>query len=167
MPPGPRLSTRAYPRSRGGTGDYPDDWAGHKGLSPLARGNHVGLHVAQRDPGPIPARAGEPVVSGPLHSSFWAYPRSRGGTSLLFSEGHFPSGLSPLARGNRSSSLASSRATAYPRSRGGTSWASVACLSRPGLSPLARGNPKERYRSFPLRGPIPARAGEPPVNLLS
>ena len=50
----------AYPRSRGGT--HCNGWrvAAHKGLSPLARGNHAHdtqSHFALR---PIPARAGEP-----------------------------------------------------------------------------------------------------------
>ena len=56
----PRSASRAYPRSRGGTGrellaDLLDS-----GLSPLARGNRLGIRCRVARRGPIPARAGEP-----------------------------------------------------------------------------------------------------------
>ena len=75
------LSCWAYPRSRGGTTDQGFMVTGGEGLSPLARGNQfvcIGTHGVV---GPIPARAGEPTLRKPCKNAFWAYPRSRGGTS--------------------------------------------------------------------------------------
>ena len=91
-------------------------------------------------------------------------------------------GLSPLARGNRTSfanaetSLRSIPARAgepwerqgttvemgvYPRSRGGTTNGfPIYCLAK-GLSPLARGNRRLDALGMTLGGSIPARAGEP------
>ncbi len=82
-PPTPSaLSTRAYPRSRGGTHAPDARRHPHRGLSPLARGNRRGEGGRGERKGPIPARAGEP--RGPSRRCGWcrAYPRSRGGTQL-------------------------------------------------------------------------------------
>ena len=57
------LRSGAYPRSRGGTGHHLHRVARHKGLSPLARGNHWGVSEADVRVGPIPARAGEPKLT--------------------------------------------------------------------------------------------------------
>ena len=90
----------AYPRSRGGTHDARLVAGGGRGLSPLARGNHRATRSSRAAGGPIPARAGEPL----LHLNIWiqvrAYPRSRGGTEDDNDEGSIVAGLSPLARGN-------------------------------------------------------------------
>ena len=55
--------------------------------------------------GPIPARAGEPVVETPKQCEGRAYPRSRGGTFRKGDGSEGVKGLSPLARGNLRSSL--------------------------------------------------------------
>jgi len=51
----------AYPRSRGGTGLWPDNLPKGQGLSPLARGNPTALMMQKMMMGPIPARVGEPI----------------------------------------------------------------------------------------------------------
>jgi len=181
----PKISARgAYPRSRGGTLNREIKRKSQGGLSPLARGNLESSHYPKGSNGPIPARAGEPTrrQSGPDQTG--AYPRSRGGTSSKPALSVSTWGLSPLARGNRSSSAVNSslvrpiparageprpsvsarqKNAAYPRSRGGT-FSSVMEYSRlGGLSPLARGNRLHRASLSGVRGPIPARAGEPPA----
>ena len=50
----------AYPRSRGGTEGMGLWVLVALGLSPLARGNRFDYKLDDFDPGPIPARAGEP-----------------------------------------------------------------------------------------------------------
>ena len=111
-----------------------------------------------------------------------AYPRSRGGTSLMeyFTVAH--QGLSPLTRGNQcgvaylpptpgpipahageppgSASLTLAR-WAYPRSRGGTDGIGPGGGVGQGLSPLTRGNQARRAGRSGSLGPIPAHAGEP------
>ena len=51
---------------------------------------------------------------------------------------------------------------AYPRSRGATTVTGTPTVTRRGLSPLARGNLPRRSWTTHWRGPIPARAGQPP-----
>ena len=132
--------------------------------------------------GPIPARAGEPRLAQFLRLGAWAYPRSRGGTSLARVLEQGQQGLSPLARGNpvlpvetvRCAGPIPARAGeprrrwagsrliwAYPRSRGGTAVNHVAVSHQAGLSPLARGNLVVLGGLLLYVGPIPARAGEP------
>ena len=90
----------AYPRSRGGTGLAAFHAASPDGLSPLARGNRALTASASPIPGPIPARAGEPLHRRHGRHAVWAYPRSRGGTAALALCAERGRGLSPLARGN-------------------------------------------------------------------
>ena len=132
-----------------------------QGLSPLARGNLDTGANAPFPNGPIPARAGEPLYAPLYLARIWAYPRSRGGTYVMLFSAGVPSGLSPLARGNRFSRPlggACSRPIparagepetsdtlydppwAYPRSRGGTDSRLNFVNLGLGLSPLARGN---------------------------
>ena len=91
-------------------------------------------------------------------------------------------GLSPLARGNRTSlrcelsgrgpiparageppsrRMAGRLSSAYPRSRGGTVVHTGMGPVLTGLSPLARGNLDVDNVGVFLAGPIPASAGEP------
>ena len=172
----------AYPRSRGGTRLASLSKWFKMGLSPLARGNHSGLAHSSGLMGPIPARAGEPQDRQRILGAFWAYPRSRGGTTTWGRHSSRYRGLSPLARGNRPQRqalmsflgpiparagepiyllAASNLAWAYPRSRGGTAPATIAPGSALGLSPLARGNQQLVFKAGTQLGPIPARAGEP------
>ena len=70
----------AYPRSRGATGVIFDRAPVDMGLSPLARGNPERRGLSARQPGPIPARAGQPCLAKKRACRWWAYPRSRGAT---------------------------------------------------------------------------------------
>ena len=152
------------------------------GLSPLTRGNPGHHRRSGAGRGPIPAHAGEPLRGVTRKRMHWAYPRSRGGTSLRASADCSGPGLSPLTRGNQSALIEIVRHNgpipahagepcnelvfrvpvwAYPRSRGGTAIASSLTQPGPGLSPLTRGNPQWRLADPGARGPIPAHAGEP------
>ncbi len=157
-----------------------------KGLSPLARGNHALSPYSPVQEGTIPVRAGEPATCRRLRRLQGDYPRSRGGTARALLCGHGGRGLSPLARGNQLDSTHDgnssgtiparagepscwcrwcSRCRDYPRSRGGTFCASFGVSPDQGLSPLARGNRFHRRRQPLGLGTIPARAGEPLVEL--
>ena len=172
----------AYPRSRGGTGAPQVVEIGELGLSPLARGNLGETPNPGLETGPIPARAGEPLIDKLFLTGVGAYPRSRGGTDYRVPNEPSEWGLSPLARGNRSVGSSWPRCSrpiparageptpvagkmlaegAYPRSRGGTDLHLGQKQPRGGLSPLARGNQSSGHKSFEGSGPIPARAGEP------
>ncbi len=173
---------RAYPRLRGGT-----EWAASRprssgGLSPLARGNRAAACRGACAGGPIPACAGEPESDSACSGVSRAYPRLRGGTSMIYPAIHAVPGLSPLARGNLTEIPAAAVTKgpipacagepteqvshwccdgAYPRLRGGTL---SMCCERGwvgGLSPLARGNRVLRRDNLIFCGPIPACAGEP------
>ena len=132
--------------------------------------------------GPIPARAGEPYLTGVDAITNGAYPRSRGGTPMTAPAFVIARGLSPLARGNLCGNLGhkvktgpiparagepgggwdgASASGAYPRSRGGTELKMLERSLERGLSPLARGNPLKWHSAPTATGPIPARAGEP------
>ena len=50
---------------------------------------------------------------------------------------------------------------AYPRSHGATPLAEIYAVLVKGLSPLARGNRACSLRRYFLKGPIPARTGQP------
>ena len=177
----------AYPRSRGGTARASSSSRMCLGLSPLTRGNLRLDNGPHAHAGPIPAHAGEPLRQPCEEPSGRAYPRSRGGTSLMeyFTVAH--QGLSPLTRGNQcgvaylpptpgpipahageppgSASLTLAR-WAYPRSRGGTDGIGPGGGVGQGLSPLTRGNPRAKSARVMSAGPIPAHAGEPGTHRL-
>ena len=155
-----RTSQRAYPRSRGGTiiGKISIDLI--LGLSPLTRGNQGCGIPAPSVRGPIPAHAGEPTPPRWTRATSWAYPRSRGGTSLICAGRRSKTGLSPLTRGNQSGRLdvtpfkgpipahageprsnapRTCCTRAYPRSRGGTSKLLRLRWPSEGLSPTRGG----------------------------
>ena len=138
-----------------------------EGLSPLARGNPLARHLQNLQRGPIPARAGEPMLQSRGYDLERAYPRSRGGTVPMTEKKSIPPGLSPLARGNLSWMVSNvvvkgpipARAGepchpyqglierwAYPRSRGGTQVRQQRFIVHTGLSPLARGNQSRSRR---------------------
>ena len=77
------MQSTAYPRSRGGTAMHGLAPLPRKGLSPLARGNHVEMTAHACRTGPIPARAGEPQSKTQTVCGWRAYPRSRGGTCVV------------------------------------------------------------------------------------
>ena len=152
--------SRAYPRWRGGNLRRFALILVHQGLSPLARGkpSRAALPVILR--GPIPAGAGETPRAAISQWQVGAYPRWRGGNSVVLGKRRGRRGLSPLARGKRQSRLyrrqgrgpipagAGETCTgyddvpesrAYPRWRGGNEKIGEARRVTQGLSPLARG----------------------------
>ena len=174
--------SRVYPRLRGGTMIGRSTMVRNRGLSPLARGNHLGKRLGGGFVGSIPACAGEPPTTTKLSNNCRVYPRLRGGTGLIRPALTFKMGLSPLARGNhhaRPSALQRAGSIpacageplcggliyaalgVYPRLRGGTTPTRLSQFPGWGLSPLARGN--RWARRWPGRPPgsIPACAGEP------
>ena len=175
-------ATRAYPRSRGATDSGQQGINCAVGLSPLARGNLYRTPRPKAEPGPIPARAGQPSCADVCKKVYRAYPRSRGATKVTMKKKALPNGLSPLARGNRqwptrhqlcsgpiparagqptSPTPSACAIGAYPRSRGATHKPAVDKAWGQGLSPLARGNLRKHRTTARTRGPIPARAGQP------
>ena len=58
----PAFASWAYPRSRGGTFKLHQLGGREWGLSPLTRGNPVGVGLEDWVSGPIPAHAGEPAA---------------------------------------------------------------------------------------------------------
>ena len=103
QPPACRCRWRvrgAYPRSRGATTTPSSFQRSPMGLSPLARGNRNQSHPRALLPGPIPARAGQPLPAASIGFMPGAYPRSRGATVLVRVHVQSACGLSPLARGN-------------------------------------------------------------------
>ena len=133
---------RAYPRQRGGTASNILILPMFQGLSPPARGNRRAAVRRARVTGPIPASAGEPARLPMAGRSTRAYPRQRGGTSIISVSAVRTRGLSPPARGNphkpsapddpsgpipasagepRAAKTLTGMGGAYPRQRGGTS----------------------------------------------
>ena len=82
----PRIVKRAYPRSRGGTNVAQMMTKVQEGLSPLTRGNRGEDAIGSAQRGPIPAHAGEPNTAKRKIGEIGAYPRSRGGTPLIFAD---------------------------------------------------------------------------------
>ena len=130
----------------------------------------------------IPARAGEPPVAGPAHSTTEVYPRACGGTAGGRSGTLDYRGLSPRVRGNRShlrrvtgpgrsiparagepgqSQAYPRRRRVYPRACGGTHRHSLPTTRDLGLSPRVRGNRRYGGLNGRRNRSIPARAGEP------
>ena len=152
----------AYPRSRGATLIPRGKVYFDPGLSPLARGNPLRASRAGSPSGPIPARAGQPGRQRPVGTLGGAYPRSRGATVVFTSSDQAVSGLSPLARGNlTSTAVPSLGAGPIPARAGQPPYSHRFFPYVPGLSPLARGNHNQPWRMTSLDGPIPARAGQP------
>ncbi len=98
----PKMRLRgAYPRSHGATANLSLNARLCKGLSPLARGNLRNLCPKLLGIRPIPARTGQPYPRDEARHPYRAYPRSHGATGSAKQRASSSSGLSPLARGNR------------------------------------------------------------------
>ena len=93
-------ASRAHPRSRGATGKWGNIVGNVAGPSPLARGNPSPARWACWLGGPIPARAGQPLLRPGVPGATRAHPRSRGATSRSDASKSATVGPSPLARGN-------------------------------------------------------------------
>ena len=151
-----------YPRTSGGTTCDTGAPGSLGGLSPHERGNPLPAALPLREPGTIPARAGEPRRPRGRGWRRWDYPRTSGGTVGAAAGGANAQGLSPHERGNRrirrrarsGSGTIPARAGEpstwtrcrtstwdYPRTSGGTDLTTLRTLSPRGLSPHERGNP--------------------------
>ncbi len=181
-------SDRAYPRPRGGAAPVSTGTAGLNGLSPPARGSRPRAVLNYIHVRPIPARAGEPSGPEPSPCTWEAYPRPRGGACHVSGLATCLGGLSPPARGSRSSAETLSAMVrpiparagepardpgghvpngAYPRPRGGACSTGHRPVTQRGLSPPARGSRDPASNHFTILGPIPARAGEPNCGTLA
>ena len=182
-------SFEVYPRPCGGNAPLLHSDSSAQGLSPPVRGKHPAPKAASTDSGSIPARAGE-TSRQPTQRLYEVYPRPCGGNRkseyvLLIRVYPRPSrGLSPPVRGKHprfeaqlarglSPPVRGSPTRVYPRPCGGN----IAGRSIParagekaaiparhlcghGLSPPVRGKHWHGKSNGPIRGSIPARAGE-------
>ena len=175
---------QVYPRACGGTGNAFVYGNARVGLSPRVRGNLRGGKPFSHSAGSIPARAGEPRMSGCRFTAGKVYPRACGGTRSAKSRRPWRRGLSPRVRGNPVRRIAqgspersiparagepatrgcqATRMWVYPRACGGTAAGPVGPSRRSGLSPRVRGNRRCGGAWRRGAGSIPARAGEPDV----
>ena len=152
----------AYPRSRGATSRSAQTGVDISGLSPLARGNPRLARVGVPFVRPIPARAGQPLAAAPPPVQSRAYPRSRGATACVARRTGFPSGLSPLARGNRSENALGKTLCRPIPARAGQPCRRRTSRRYPRAYPRSRGaTGRPRGWRSSRGGPIPARAGQP------
>ena len=178
--PSERSPYGAHPRSRGEHSMTGRIRCGCWGSSPLARGTPVGYPSAPCRAGLIPARAGNTHVSCRCVFPLWAHPRSRGEHNRQKTSRTHSTGSSPLARGTRPPTTASTPPTgliparagnteprlvhlqvgrAHPRSRGEHQPRFSAMSASLGSSPLARGTQVGFFGGDGACGLIPARAG--------
>ena len=154
----------------------------YQGLSPRVRGNLRVRLAGPREPGSIPACAGEPPRPPQRTDNRRVYPRVCGGTHMRLNAKMTIEGLSPRVRGNplprlRLTDLVGSipacageppfdnvndnHFRVYPRVCGGTHPIIGENGYKLGLSPRVRGNRAEEVGTKVERGSIPACAGEP------
>ncbi len=172
----------AYPRACGATFQQAEVVGHGWGLSPRVRGNPAVPHSCAPTIGPIPARAGQPVMAPPVAMTMKAYPRACGATHHRGNQRAQQRGLSPRVRGNpcnnpgyycpqgpipaRAGQPAARqpsprRPGAYPRACGATRHRCLFLQQLEGLSPRVRGNRGDVALGQGAVGPIPARAGQP------
>ena len=164
----PKTGTRrhsrieVYPRVCGGTISSYANPLHTRGLSPRVRGNRSRRRFTRRQPGSIPACAGEPFPPPLYPPATRVYPRVCGGTTHDDPLSVANPGLSPRVRGNRHHSGGKGGmprsipacagepmqrrervgvAAVYPRVCGGTGARRCAFQAGLGLSPRVRGNP--------------------------
>ena len=151
------------------------------GSSPLTRGKRSESQRSQTQRRLIPAHAGKTVSQAWGSAARSAHPRSRGENAPTPTAAVAPSGSSPLTRGKRACTRASSwcrrlipahagktlassaswRLTAaHPRSRGENSEASGREYFQVGSSPLTRGKPRAPVGQALAPRLIPAHAGK-------
>ncbi len=172
-----------YPRVCGGTSTTWGAFGPGRGLSPRVRGNRDRRAHGVEHRGSIPACAGEPSAKTTTAAGRWVYPRVCGGTQLRAFDVRRQKGLSPRVRGNRPGPVrygvdygsipacageparlprSAWRCRVYPRVCGGTKYKVGEVHKLKGLSPRVRGNHRVPPAVRPVRGSIPACAGEPP-----
>ena len=175
-------ASAVYPRVCGGTLDRQGITLLSVGLSPRVRGNPSACVPDGRDPGSIPACAGEPAPDARQDGAIGVYPRVCGGTARARHAPQGSTGLSPRVRGNhfvdpldvgvpgsipacagepRSWRYGRAGSRVYPRVCGGTRATELRLPHVPGLSPRVRGNRCVTRRRRGSSGSIPACAGEP------
>ena len=180
-----RIAKRGvYPRVCGGTTFASATATANQGLSPRVRGNHLCICHRYREPGSIPACAGEPANSDVDAGLPRVYPRVCGGTTIATGIVLAIGGLSPRVRGNppahfelmplrgsipacagepTTATILPSVSWVYPRVCGGTTKENPKLEYILGLSPRVRGNPSYGAHNATCDGSIPACAGEPGV----
>ncbi len=157
-----RLSDEAVnPRSCGGNRGYGTVSGTRWGQSPLMRGKLAQALNGELHAGSIPAHAGETERCHSRSKINGVNPRSCGGNVLdLFGRLELR-GQSPLMRGKqRSPGFSRAFFGVNPRSCGGNDLLSGRSFSLYGQSPLMRGKQSWRKSNIPVRGSIPAHAGE-------
>ena len=157
------------------------------GLSPRVRGNPLRPSPVHPHGRSIPACAGEPCLrEAERMGSLGVYPRVCGGTSTTVVSSQSINGLSPRVRGNRGRLIEgravvgsipacageppfvpplSPRLRVYPRVCGGTIALHRETIGMSGLSPRVRGNRGVLEHVTASDGSIPARAGEPLIQM--
>ena len=88
-----------HPRSRGEYYNVTIPSRCVRGSSPLTRGIHCFMGAMKRDPGFIPAHAGNTSDQYIIPGQRWVHPRSRGEYSMRLSTKIQKEGSSPLTRG--------------------------------------------------------------------
>ena len=149
-----------HPRMRGEHDHHPKHRSGHVGSSPHARGTRRHQYQCQRQPGIIPACAGNTASHTPTSRRRWDHPRMRGehpssariplrqlgsspharGTQVNVTADQTPGGIIPACAGNTLSNLGMIGVPRdHPRMRGEHLCVSYAQLPKAGSSPHARG----------------------------
>ena len=155
-------SNKVYPRACGGTVTVHVAVSASAGLSPRMRGNHHLRGRGRVGRRSIPAHAGEPsaLCGRPLGEG--VYPRACGGTPRACCRNGCRRRSIPAHAGEPlSGSRSCGTHTVYPRACGGTGADGFSVSISWGLSPRMRGNQFERLDAAPVKGSIPAHAGEP------
>ena len=174
------VSKSVYPRWRGELSTIYPPLLNGTGLSPLARGTLPLVSCRPRKNRFIPAGAGNSNSYTDKSSKQTVYPRWRGKLPLRLMNDNKNGGLSPLARGTRSTITSKSaesrfipagagnsvlslpyiaRISVYPRWRGELISLLEYMSCAHGLSPLARGTPRHAGRAAIPPRFIPAGAG--------
>ena len=151
---------KVYPRLRGGSSISATGYSRMRGLSPPTRGIRKRGELRRQGRGSIPAYAGDPGGLTPGCAPISVYPRLRGGSWSVQTEGISDAGLSPPTRGILAAPASAScqcgsipayagdpqhafgavkDATVYPRLRGGSLYCASKWLAEAGLSPPTRG----------------------------
>ena len=151
-----------HPRMRGEHDHHPKHRSGHVGSSPHARGTRRHQYQCQRQPGIIPACAGNTASHTPTSRRRWDHPRMRGehpssariplrqlgsspharGTQVNVTADQTPGGIIPACAGNTRTGRCPGRpGRDHPRMRGEHHHGNAQWDELQGSSPHARGTP--------------------------
>ena len=171
----------AHPRPRGENGRAMLSRGHVGGSSPLTRGKLMDLDEYTVPWGLIPAHAGKTGRTSAPACWSPAHPRSRGENAAMMRSVLAIQGSSPLTRGKRTRTSATTRPSglipahagkttkgprssasswAHPRSRGENACGLASRIELRGSSPLTRGKHVRRRHERPHHGLIPAHAGK-------